>query len=112
MNRGDAQVVVLNIRVNSKLAKADDFDEIEVTFNPELYGHSIRKLYSKNEIYWDAELKRFCLDLSQQETYILKTGENTWHLRVLIGGAVISTSIGKVWIGGINSKHALEVSPI
>ena len=107
MNRGDAQVVVLDIRVNKRLATTDDFTEIEVTFNPELKGHSIRKLMSKGDIFWDDEMQRFCFFITQEETFSLHPGDNTWQLRAMYGDVVVSTVVSTVYIGCTNSKHVL-----
>ena len=107
MNRGDAQAIYLNITVDGTRIDQDYADEIEVTFNPELYGHSVRKTLSSGSIYWDDEADQYAFILSQEDTFTLHPGNNTWQLRLMKDGFVISTVIGKLVFGDVNSKRIL-----
>ena len=107
MNRGDAQAVYLNITVDGNPIDQYYADEIEVTFNPELHGHSVRKTLSAGDIYWDDEVHQYALVLSQEDTFILHPGNNTWQLRLMKDTFVVSTIIGKIAIGDVNSKRIL-----
>ena len=107
MNRGDALGLVLYITVNDEPITQEYADQIELTLNPELQGHSVRKILSDGGIYWEPSEERFIARLTQADTFALKPGTNTWQLRVLKGEMVISTIIGKINVGDANSKRVL-----
>lgn len=109
MNRGDAQVIALNITVDGQPIEKDYADELELTFNPELHGHSVRKTLQEGGIYWDDEDGKYYAAVDQADTFTLVPGVNTWQVRLLKDSMVMSTIIGKILIGDSNSKHVLSI---
>ena len=107
MNRGDAQAIALNITVDGEPIDEHYADELEITFNPELHGHSVRKTLSSGEIFWNQDEGKYFTTLSQEDTFTLCAGVNTWQLRLMRDSFVISTVIGKLVLGDANSKRVL-----
>lgn len=107
MNRGDAQNIALTINIDGEPITEGYAEEIELTFNPNGCNHQVIKSLKKNEIYWnDLEDKYFTM-LTQQDTFKMKAGVNTWQLRLLKDGEVISTAIGQLVLGEANSSEVL-----
>lgn len=107
MNRGDANTIILNINVNTQPIPENFADEIELTFNPQNSLHSVRKTKKDGTIIWNDELNKFTCYLSQEDTYKLLTGSNTWQIRLLKDNMVMSTILGDFALGAVNSKEVL-----
>lgn len=108
MNRGDANYLTLNIKVNSVDIGQHYADEIELTFNKENGLHTIKKTLSDGGITWNATRNKFMAYLSQEDTFNLEDGANTWQIRLLKDDVVISNTISIINIGDANSKEVLE----
>lgn len=109
MNRGDAQYIELTITIDGVPITEDYPDEIELTFNHEECpsNNSVRKLLSKGEIEWNDLNDKFQTFLTQADTFKMKSGSNTWQIRVMKDDIVISSKQGVINLGDSNSRKEL-----
>lgn len=107
MNRGDAQRIILTIQIDGSPITQDYASEIELTFNAQSSQNCVQKLLSKGTITWDAEEGKYACVLSQQDTFKMVAGNNSWQLRVMADGMVASTTMGVLKLGNANSTEVL-----
>lgn len=115
MIRGNAQDFKFKLKNGESYISADDYDDIELQFNPQSINASVKKLMSKEEITYDSENHSFSAYLSQEETFRLNEGMAKVQIRLLkdndgkkyVKGTVVShINIGEVLsneiLGGAN----------
>ena len=110
MNRGDARVISLNIKVAGVPVEQDFADEIELTFNPQNGPNCIKKLLSNGSIEWNGD--KYVTYLTQEDTFKLMSGNNSYQLRVKKGINVISSTIKNIKFGRVNSIEVLESTEV
>lgn len=107
MNKGDANWLFLNIKINGSNITQNYADEIELTFN-KLANNSITKSLQEETIVWDITTSKFKTFLSQEETFKFNVGINNWQIRILKDDNVISNIISTITIGDVNSRNVLK----
>lgn len=107
MNRGDTANISLDISIDDAPIAEGYADDIEVTFNPNQSPYCVMKSLKNGGISWDAESAKYVMRLAQSDTFKLRTGENGWQVRLLIGDDVMSSDIQTIEIGPVNSASIL-----
>ena len=107
MNRGDTANISLDISIDDTSITEGYADDIEVTFNPNQSPYCVTKSLKNGGIVWDTENETYVMRLAQSDTFKLRTGENGWQVRLLIGDDVISSDIQTIEIGPANSANVL-----
>lgn len=107
MNKGDATYILLDIKIDDEPIIEGTADDIELSFNLHQLPYAVRKSLKNGDIVWDANYQQYKVYLSQQDTFKMRDGENTWQLRVLIGDEVLSTNLDIIEIGPVNSAKVL-----
>lgn len=105
INKGDAKLLWLNICVKGTPIEKDFPEELELTFNS---NDGLRKTLSDGTIFWDPSNKKYVTFLTQEDTYSLNQGKNSWQLRLMKNNMVVSTMIGVLVIGKVISERVLE----
>lgn len=107
MNRGDAFYLSLDITLDGKPIVDGYADDIELTINPQSNQACVQKSLLKGDLVWDLNKNCYTTYLSQQDTYRMREGINTWQLRVLKEDIVTSTTFGEICLGKVNSREVL-----
>lgn len=112
MNRGDARVISLNIKIAGEPIQEGFADEIELTINPQNTRNCVQKTLTGETIEWDANKHKYVAYLTQEDTFKLIAGNNSYQLRVKKGIDVISSAIKYLRFGCTNSTEVLEDSEV
>ena len=112
MNRGDAKIISLNIKIAGVPIEQGFADEIELTINPQNTRNCVKKTLSDETIEWDANKQKYVAYLTQEDTFKLIAGNNSYQLRVKKGDEVISSAIKYMKFGCTNSTEVLEDSEV
>lgn len=105
MNRGDAFIIGLGIKVDEEPIVEGYADEIEFTLNPEASENFVQKKLTTGEIVWNTD--KYYVYLSQADTFKCKSGTNKWQIRLKKDANVISSAFGKLTLGEANSREVL-----
>ena len=111
MNKGDSIRLKLNFTVGKdKLPITEGmFDEMELQLNKQTFGqYSVKFLMSAGEIVWDEDLQMYVAYLTQEDSFKLPNEVN-YQLRCYNDGIVVSSRIGKFFLGNVLSKEILPV---
>ena len=112
MNRGDAKIMSLNIKIAGVPIEQGFADEIELTINPQNTQNCVKKKLSDETIEWDSTRQKYIVFLTQEDTFKLIVGNNSYQLRVKKGNDVISSTIKYIKFGRTNSTEVLEDSEV
>ena len=107
MNRGDARIISLNITIAGNPIAENYADEIELTINPETTCNCVKKKLSDGTIIWNVEKQKYIALLTQEDTFKLIVGNNTYQLRVKKDIEVVSSAIKYIKFGSTNSTEVL-----
>lgn len=119
-NRGDTAYLLLNYQVNGEPMVQGAYKEIELQINKQDDFRSLKKLLSKNEIFWgqdfiyqDSEgvehsFTGYVCALTQDDTFKISSGASTIQIRVLMNNEVGSSSCQELDLGCVLSDKVLE----
>lgn len=106
MNRGDTIYFQLDFTINEEPLGKDEYDEIELQFNPQGNFSSLKLLMSKGEIEWDEDYGKYIAFLDQDATFKLPRVVE-YQLRLKIGTDVVSSNIESFDLGEVLSRRTL-----
>lgn len=113
MNRGDTVCLMLNYKINGQDLVRDAYDEIELQINNESSSKAIKKLLSNGGIKWSTidysggTFTGYVVNLTQEETFKLATGQSTVQLRIKLNGQVGSSENSTFDLGAVLSTKVL-----
>jgi len=109
MNKGDSIRLILDYSVNAKEIQEGQFEDIELQLNKESFGqYHIKLALSQGDMAWDENLKKYVAFLPQEESYKLPNVVE-YQLRCYNEGSVVSSNIGRFFLGDILSKEMLPL---
>ena len=104
MNKGDSIRLILDYSINGKDIEKDQFEDLELQLNKESFGkYHVKLLLSKGDMEWDESLKKYVVFLPQEESYKLPDFVE-YQLRCYSLGSVVSSNIGRFFLGEILSR--------
>lgn len=106
MNKGDTIRLNLNFTIDG-VPLEETYEEMELQINEDNTKGSLKFLLSKGEIKWDSEMNMHYVELTQEESFSL-SAMIRFQLRIMNGGKVISSDIGRFNIGEVLSKEVLH----
>ena len=117
MNRGDTVCLMLNYYINGSPLVEGDYQEIELQINNESSAKAIKKLLSRGEIVWETvtynnegseeTFTGYVVNLTQEETFKLATGQSTVQLRIKKDEEVGSSATTMFNLGAVLSSKVL-----
>lgn len=108
MIRGDATDQVLRIKHKKTKEYIDCsiYSEIEVQYNRQSKYKSIKKLLSKNEVFW--ENGKLIIHLSQEDTFNFDEGTNEIQVRLYLNNKCKATIHSHFKVGKVLSEDTLK----
>lgn len=100
--QGDQYEKPLKILINKEEVPCEQIDDIEVVIS------NCTKSMRKGHLYYSTELQAWLLQLSQEDTFAMHEGKQTFQVRVkLLNGEVIGRVLPDIKIVRSRSKEVL-----